>query len=156
MISRHSSTVLSSNLARVMKREKSSLADTTAVIGCDVVRITFTADWMVECNSWTVSTVKCWNERSISNQQIISLYRALYSHLDFSKTISNVFIAAMPADKFLSLFKVSEKCFSTSAHTKKRSRGINHYFIAYYEFISKFSYLPKGFSAFGILANQIE
>lgn len=58
MISLHSSTVLSSNLANVMKRENSSLAETTAVMGWFVPRISFTADWMVECSSCTVSTGK--------------------------------------------------------------------------------------------------
>lgn len=56
IISRHSSTVLSSNVVNVMKRENNSLAETTAVIGCDVDLITLTADWMVECSSWMVST----------------------------------------------------------------------------------------------------
>lgn len=53
----HSSAVLSSNVANVMKRKNNSLAGTMAVIGWSDERIIFTADWIVECNSWTVSTV---------------------------------------------------------------------------------------------------
>lgn len=52
----HSSIVLSSNRAKVMNLEKSSQAETTAVIGCSVLRIDWTADWMVLFNSWIVST----------------------------------------------------------------------------------------------------
>lgn len=52
----HSSIVLSSNRAKVMNREKSSHADTTAVMGCSVSRIDCTADWMVLFSSWIVST----------------------------------------------------------------------------------------------------
>uniref|UniRef100_A0A182NML7 Uncharacterized protein n=1 Tax=Anopheles dirus TaxID=7168 RepID=A0A182NML7_9DIPT len=48
MISRTSSIVLSSNFASVMKREKSSVPDTTDVIGLSVLRMAPTAAWIVE------------------------------------------------------------------------------------------------------------
>lgn len=92
-IMRHSSMVLSSNRASVMNREKSSQAETTAVIGCSVFRMEATADWMVLFSSWIVSTGR--------GDRLDRVWRIRVQgdlHFEFWMTWKSVLMAATPAE----------------------------------------------------------
>lgn len=120
MIVLHSSIVMSSILARVINREKSSHPDITAVSGCSVCLIVSMAVLIVLCSSWTVSTEKL----------TLSVFRTAFVHYwDLhgvcSSTIRRVLIAAIPADKFLSLSISWAKYFATSAKKHPHIKIIN-------------------------------
>lgn len=90
-----------------------------------------------------------WNQ-----ERALRLYD-IYSHLDLSSTISSVLIAAMPADKFLSLSSSPEKYFTTSVWnvSKKGFKIFDNNRPKLISFWSNTHYSPSGLSLFffGIL-----